>query len=193
MLENMACSRPTVQPYGRRYRLPSLTRRRVFSVLLFSLPFVSTGCYQLGMICPSSMRGIRTLAIPMFQNGTLVPRTEALLADVTIRVFQADGTYKIVDEGKADGILQCKLTDVSRTPIFVSSTNWMTTKKFQLQILVTYCVLDRITRKILQHGAVTGATRYFVGTDLTSQERQALPMAARLMANALLGQLTEGW
>jgi len=140
------------------------------------------------------MRGIRTLAIPVFQNGTLVPRTEALLADVTIRVFQADGTYKIVDEGKADGILQCKLTDVSRTPIFVSSTNWMTTKKFQLRILVTYCVLDRITGKILQQGAVAGATSYFVGTDhLTSQERQALPMAARLMANALLGQLTEGW
>jgi hypothetical protein len=154
---------------------------------------MSIGCYRLGKVYPSSMGGIRTLAIPVFQNNTLVPRTETLLADITTRVFQIDGTYKIVNESKADAVLQCKLTDVSRVAVLVSPNDWMTTKKLQLRILVTYHVLDRITGKILQQGTVAGATSYFVGTDLTSQERQALPMAARLMANALLNQLTEGW
>ncbi|ALJ56353.1 hypothetical protein AMD24_00158 [Candidatus Xiphinematobacter sp. Idaho Grape] len=170
-----------------------LSRKRIFSILLFSLPVMSTGCYRLGKVYPSSMRGIRTLAIPVFQNNTLLPRTEALLADITTRVFQVDGTYEIINESKADAVLRCKLTDVSRVAVLVSPTDWMTTRRLQLRILVAYHVLDRTTGKILQQGTVAGATSYLVGTDLISQERQALPIAARLMANALLSQLTEGW
>lgn len=171
-----------------------LSRKRIFPILL-SLPVaMSVGCYRLGKIYPSSMRGIQTLAIPVFQNVTLVPRVEALLADVATRVFQADGTYEILDKGKADAVLECKLIDISRVAVLISPTDWGVTKKFQLRILVTYRVLDRITGKILQQGTAAGAASYFVGADPISQEeRQTLPVAARFMADALLSQLTEGW
>lgn len=151
------------------------------------------GCYHLGRICPSSMRNIRTLAIPTFQNSTLIPRLETLVADITTRAFQADGTYKVVSETQADAILKCKLVSVSRTTRLLSPHDLLTARKIQLQILVTYQVVDRITDTLLQEGTAVGNTRYFVGEDPISQEQQELPMAARSMAASMINQLTEGW
>jgi len=164
--------------------------------------FTLTGCYHLGEIRPTSMRAVQTLAIPTFQNTTLIPRTEVLLADITIRMFQNDGTYRIVPDEQADAILECSLVEVSRSPILSSTTNIFQTQQFQFQIRVKYKVVDQRTGSILQAGTVNGETTYFVGadrsstfvgTDLTSDERQAFPLAARSMATALMGQLTQGW
>ncbi|PWU06679.1 MAG: hypothetical protein C5B47_07265 [Verrucomicrobia bacterium] len=173
--------------------------RQVLSLLVV---LTLTSCYHLGEIRPTAMRAVRTLAIPTFRNTTLVPRTEVLLANITIRAFQTDGTYRIVPEDQADAILQCRLTDVSRAPILSSTTNIFQTQQFQLQIQVQYDVIDRITGSVLQSGAATGQTTYFVGadrfstfvgTDLTSDERQALPLAGHAMAISLMSQLTQGW
>ncbi len=173
--------------------------RQTFSLLVL---FALTSCYQLGEIRPTAMRAVHALAIPSFRNSTLLPRTEVLLADITIRMFQNDGTYRIVPEEQADAILQCKLVAVSRSPILSSTTNIFQTQQFQLQIQVQYQVINRITGSVLQAGNANGETTYFVGadrsstfvgTDLTSDERQALPLAARSMATSLMGQLTQGW
>jgi hypothetical protein len=42
-------------------------------------------------------------------------------------------------------------------------------------------------------GEVVGTTSYFVGTDVTTDERQALPLATEELANRLVTQLSEGW
>lgn len=174
--------------------LTFLERRGAFFVLLFSLLVGCTGCYHLGKVCPSSMRNVHTLAIPMFQNSTLIPRIEALLADITTRTFQVDGSYEIVNESKADAILKCRIVNVSRTALLLSPGNLLNAKKFQLQVLVNYQVFDKIANAILQQGTVVGTTSYFVGEgDPISQEHQELPVAAHSMAASLVSQLTEGW
>ncbi len=164
--------------------------KKVFS-LLFILAL--TGCYQLGEIRPTSMRSIHKLAVPTFRNSTLTPRVEVRLADITIRMLQNDGTYEIVPEDKADAILECKLVEVSRLDILSSTTNIYTTQQFSLQIKVEYQVLNRITGTILQSGTANGTTTYYVTNDLVSDERQAFPLAARVMATSLVNQLTQGW
>ena len=40
---------------------------------------------------------------------------------------------------------------------------------------------------------VVGTTSFFVGTDVTTDERQALPLAAEELATRLVTQLSEGW
>jgi hypothetical protein len=40
---------------------------------------------------------------------------------------------------------------------------------------------------------VVGTTSFFVGTDVTTDERQALPLAAEELATHLATQLSEGW
>jgi hypothetical protein len=139
------------------------------------------------------MRAIQKLTIPCFYNATLTPRVEALLADITIRMFQTDGTYEIVQESEADAILECKLVEVSRQSILSSTRNVLNTTQFQLQIKVSYQVINRMTGTVLQAGSVAGTTTYYVGADLVSEERQAFPLAARTMATALVTELTQGW
>ena len=40
---------------------------------------------------------------------------------------------------------------------------------------------------------VTGTTSFFVGPDIITDERQALPLAAEELATRLVSQLSEGW
>ena len=42
-------------------------------------------------------------------------------------------------------------------------------------------------------GEVVGTTSFFVGTDVTTDERQALPLATEELATRLVTQLSEGW
>lgn len=159
------------------------------ALLLVALP----GCYQLGEIRPTSMRSIHMLAIPTFRNNTLTPRVEVLLADITTRLFQNDGTYEIVREKQADAILECQITDITRRSILSSTSNVLQTTQFQLQVEVQYKVIHRITGTILQQGVANGNTTYYLRDNLVAEERQALPLAARAMATSLVTQLTQGW
>ncbi len=59
---------------------------------------------------------------------------------------------------------------------------------------VRYSLVERKTGKVLASPAeVVGTTSFFVGPDITSDERQALPLAAEELATRLVSQLSEGW
>jgi hypothetical protein len=45
----------------------------------------------------------------------------------------------------------------------------------------------------MPYADVVGTTSFFVGTDVTTDERQALPLAAEELAVHLVTQLSEGW
>ena len=44
--------------------------------------------------------------MPMFRNGTLVPRVESLVSSSVIKQFQQDGTFLIANESRADAVLK---------------------------------------------------------------------------------------
>ena len=46
---------------------------------------------------------------------------------------------------------------------------------------------------LMPSAEVVGTTSFFVGTDVTTDERQALPLAAEELATHLVTQLSEGW
>ena len=46
---------------------------------------------------------------------------------------------------------------------------------------------------LVPYADVVGTTSFFVGTDVTTDERQALPLAAEELAVHLVTQLSEGW
>ena len=47
--------------------------------------------------------------------------------------------------------------------------------------------------KALATAEAIGTTSFFVGTDITTDERQALPLATEDLATRLVSQLSEGW
>ncbi len=161
------------------------------ALVLYSLG----GCagYHIGPVQPYYLRDVHSLAIPTFENQTLLPRIAVLITDTVIKQFQADGTYRIESDDKADAILKATITRIARAPARSLRGNVLATTEFNLALQVRYSLVDRSGKQISYPAEVTGTTSFFVGTDITSDERQALPLAAEELAERLVSQLSEGW
>ena len=153
------------------------------------------GCagYRIGEIKPQYLKDIHSIAVPTFKNNTFIPRIEALVTNTVIKQFQQDGTFRITREAQADAILRCTITSVGRNPARSVRGNVLATTEFNLGLLVTYTLIGRDGKPLTGPTGVSGTTSFFVGSDVTTEERQALPLAAEDMAVRLVSQLSEGW
>ena len=164
------------------------------ALALLLLAFLFQGCagYQLGPATPGYLRHVKSIAIPTFANTTLTPRIEVLVTNTVIKQFQQDGTFRIANADAADATLKAEIASVNRSPARSLRGNVLSTTEFNLSITVKYTLVGR-DGKQLGAGAAGGSTSFFVGTDVSTDERQAFPLAAEEMARHLVSQLSEGW
>jgi hypothetical protein len=153
-----------------------------------------SGClgYHIGPVKPYYLREVHTIAIPTFKNKTLLPRIEVLVTDTVIKQFQQDGTFRIAGGENADATLKAEITRIDRIPARFVRGNVLATEEFAITMHVKYSLLGR-NGEALSSQEVTGGTSFFVGTDVTTDERQALPLATEQLATNLVAQLSEGW
>lgn len=154
-----------------------------------------TGClgYHVGPAKPRVLRDVHAIAVPTFENKTLLPRIEVLITDSVIKQLQQDGTYKVADSGDADAVLKAQISEITRTPARSVRGNVLATTEFNLTMHVRYKLETPSGTVLMPAAEVVGTTSFFVGTDVTTDERQALPLAAEELANHLVTQLSEGW
>ena len=159
------------------------------------LALLLSGCagYHLGPATPAYLREIHSIAVPTFRNGTLVPRIEALVTGTVIKQFQQDGTFRIASEDNADATLKGEIVAVSRTPARSVRGNVLATTEFNLLLRVRYTLVGRDGKTMAGPAEAAGLTSFFVGSDVSTDERQALPLAAEQLAGHLVSQLSEGW
>jgi outer membrane lipopolysaccharide assembly protein LptE/RlpB len=161
---------------------------------LLTIAITLAGCgYHLGEIRPTTMRSVRTLAVPTFKNNTFESRIEVLFADTLVKKLQQDGTYRIVDTNQADAVVYCVIEKIDRGALRSVQNNVLATSEFRLTVLARYEVVDIGTGRVLMEGQVTGNTSFFSGNDLQTLERQGLSNAASDLAENLTTRLTEGW
>jgi outer membrane lipopolysaccharide assembly protein LptE/RlpB len=163
-------------------------------------PFIAvslllTGClgYHVGPVKPSVLRDVHDIAVPTFENKTLLPRVEVLITDSVIKQLQQDGTYRIANENNADAILKAEISEIIRTPARSLRGNVLATTEFNLAMHVKYKLETPSGTVLMPSTEVVGTTSFFVGEDVTTDERQALPLAAEELAIHLVTQLSEGW
>jgi len=154
-----------------------------------------TGClgYHIGPVKPYYLRDVQTIAVPTFKNKTLVPRIEVLVTDTVIKQLQQDGTFKVASDNDADAVLKGEITRIDRIPARSVRANVLATQEFNLRMDVRYTVAGRDGTALVGNGRATGATSFFVSADVTTDERQALPLATEDLASRLVTQLSEGW
>jgi outer membrane lipopolysaccharide assembly protein LptE/RlpB len=161
---------------------------------LLTIAITLAGCgYHLGEIRPTTMRSVRTLAVPTFKNNTFESRIEVLFADTLVKKLQQDGTYRIVDTNQADAVVYCVIEKIDRGALRSVQNNVLATSEFRLTVTARYEVVDIGTGRVLMEGQVTGNTSFFSGNDLQTLERQGLSNAAADLAENLTNRLTEGW
>ena len=122
-----------------------------------------------------------------------MPRVEVLVTDTVIKQFQQDGTFQITNEDKADATLTGEITQITRAPARSLRENVLATTEFSLAMTVKFTLTGRDGKPIPGGGDVTGSTTFFVSSDPTTDERQALPLATEDLATRLVAQLSEGW
>lgn len=153
-----------------------------------------TGCgYRVGEVKPHALRGIRSIAVTTFRNDTYLPRVESLVTNTVIKQLQQDGTYRLTTPGQADAILEGVVTEIERRPARSVRGNVLATTEFNLGMTVRYTLRAPNGKAVAGPGSISGRTSFFVGADVFTDERQALPLASEDLAVRLVSQLTEGW
>jgi hypothetical protein len=166
--------------------------------------FALGGClgYHIGPVKPYYLRDVHSIAVPTFTNRTLVPRIEVLVTDTVIKQLQQDGTYQITNGDKADATLTGEIYRITRAPARAVLGNVLLTTEFSLVLVVRYSVAGRDGKPLVPPNDAIGTTTFFVSSaatqnvtsgDVTSDERQALPLATEDLASRLVTQISEGW
>ena len=153
------------------------------------------GClgYHVGPVKPYYLRDVRTIAVPTFKNRTLVPRIEVLVTDTVIKQLQQDGTFQVTSGDKADATLNGEISLIRRLPARSVRGNVLATTEFNLALSVKYSLTGRDGKEMVGAREAVGTTSFFVSSDVTTDERQALPLATEDLATRLVSQLSEGW
>jgi len=71
--------------------------------------------------------------------------------------------------------------------------NVLATTEFSLALSVKYSLTGRDGKEMVGAKEAVGTTSFFVSSDVTTDERQALPLATEDLATRLVSQLSEGW
>jgi hypothetical protein len=167
--------------------------KRGFSTFLLALLLSGCAGYHLGPAKPAYLSQIHSIAVPTFRNATLVPRIEVLVTGTVIKQFQQDGTFRIANEDHADATLKGEIIAVSRSPARSVRGNVLATTEFNLSLRLRYTLVGRDGKTIAGPSDAIGSTSFFVGEDVSTDQRQALPLAAEELAGHMVSQLSEGW
>jgi len=160
---------------------------------VFCLAFCGFLGYHVGPVKPYYLRDVHTIAIPTFKNRTLVPRIEVLVTDTVIKQLQQDGTFQVTSGDKADATLNGEISLIRRLPARSVRGNVLATTEFNLALSVKYSLTGRDGKEMVGAREAVGTTSFFVSSDVTTDERQALPLATEDLATRLVSQLSEGW
>lgn len=166
---------------------------KIFCALLVALSLGSCAGYHIGPVKPYYLRSVHSLAVPVIKNNTYIPRISVLVTNSIIKQFQQDGTYRITGKDDADAVLVAEVERIDRGPARSVRGNVLATVEFNLVMRLRYTLMDRNGKAISSPQIIYGTTSFFVGDDITSDERQALPLAAEELAVRLVSQLSEGW
>ncbi len=151
------------------------------------------GCagYQLGTSLPA---GVRTVYVPMFENGTDQARIEFDTTNATILEFAKDGTLKVVDQKISDTILIVRVTKYELLPVRYESNRLTTTAEYRLVLTAEMTFKTIKSGKIsVKRTGITGETVFAVAGDLSVASRNALPKAAQDLGYRLVRAVVEYW
>ena len=151
------------------------------------------GCagYQLGPTGGQSA-GARSVQVVPFLNETLEPRlTDAITAGLR-KEFQRDATLRLDTHGDGELVLTGKVTNYRRRALSLAPTDLATGRDYRLELTALVEVRERATGKVLLTEPVSGSTLIRVGDDLTSSERQAMPLLANDFAKRVVALVAEG-
>ena len=166
--------------------------RRVFHFILVAALMAFTGCaYRLG---PSNgeRAGGRSIQVNPFQNKTVEPRLIEAVSFALRRQLQQDGTYTLDTQNQGDIVVNGVIVSYERHSLSFQSRDVLTPRDYRLTIIAHITAKERASGKTLLDRRITGHSDIRIGPDLSSAERQALPLVAAELARSTTALLVDG-
>jgi hypothetical protein len=158
------------------------------------MSMVSCAGYQLGGTKPPSLAGVKTVAVPMFANGTQEPRAEALATTAVTDAFVRDGTYRLADRDSADAVLEGKLAGIHYSTLRGSRLDSLLAEELTNEVRIEWTLRDaRDPTKILASGSSVGQSSFFADSNLQTARRNALADAFGRAGTQLVSRLASGY
>lgn len=174
-----------------RRLFPSGTPTAHFFAAVMAAIFLA-GCagYKLGPT-NGTIAGEKKVQITPFLNHTLEPRLgDAVTTALRKRVGQ-DGTYRLATHGGADIIVTGVLTHYDRHELNFVPHDVLTVQDYRVSVTARITALN-VTTGNATTWTNTAYTLVRVGSDLTSSERQAMPVLADSLAKNVTDLLVDG-
>jgi outer membrane lipopolysaccharide assembly protein LptE/RlpB len=155
---------------------------------------VLTGCagYKLG---PTNgmPAGSRSVQVNVFQNKVLEePRLSEAVTAAVRKQLQQDGTFTLDTRNDGDVIVNGTIVRYQRAGLSYQPQDIFTPRDYRLTMWAQVDARDRLTGKMLLNRRVRGHTTVRIGNDLTTAERQSIPLAAEDLARNITALLADG-
>ena len=139
------------------------------------------------------MKGVHSVAIPIFKNTTLTPDVATVATTALIKQIQEDGTYQVTGVDQADAIVLGTIYLIDRQKSRSLQGNVLASAEFNLRVIIDFRIERPNTGQLMSARRVEGDTSFFVGNDIFTQEREAIPLAVQDAAVQFVSYLSEGW
>jgi hypothetical protein len=170
---------------------PSI-QKSLHPTILALLCVLVAGCagYKLG---PTNglIAGDRSVQITPFLNHTFEPRLGDAVTTAVRQDIQRDGTYRLATRGDADIVVTGVLSKYTRHELNFEPHDVLTVRDFRVSVVAQYSARDAFTGNT-KSWTNTVYTLVRVGNDLTSAERQAMPVLAEQLAKTVTDSLVDG-
>jgi hypothetical protein len=165
--------------------------RRWLLVALVALGGSGCAGYKLGPVNGLTARE-KSVQVNPFANQTLEPRLGDAVNAQLRKQLQLDGTFQLASHNDGDIVISGAITHFVRYEVSFAANDILTVRDYRLEVVAQVTARSRSTGKLILNQAVTGRTLIRVTTDLTSTERQALPLLAADLAKNVTALLAEG-
>jgi hypothetical protein len=151
------------------------------------------GCagYRLGPT-NGQIAGDKTIQITPFGNSTLEPHLGDALTAALREQMQNDGTFRLATQDDGDIVVTGTVTGYERREQNFSEQDADVALDYRVSLTAHVTARERGSGKVLLDQPVSGYTLIRVGPDLTSVERQSLPLLAEDLAKNITDLLVNG-
>jgi hypothetical protein len=176
----------TSRRFGRTPRRPPARVRAVLALV----GLVATGACGYGFSSRST-GGLDTIAIRTFGNRTSQPDLEVTIWEKVVELFDQDRLLKVVDEERAQSVLEATLVDYRREPISINPE--LGAEEYRVTLVLEASFTDQRTSEEMWSGVrFRGTGNYLLeGGDVTFED--ALDEAVGEIVEDLLNRIIGDW
>ena len=138
---------------------------------------------------PSALGGIKTIAIPVFENQTTEYGLEELITQELNQAFVDDNTLKVVPEGQNDAVLQGAVTSYSREAYTYDINEQV--EEYIVRVTMKVKLQNTKTNKIIWEEE--NLSDYGLYSSLEETETDGKIEAIGKLVNEILNRTVKGW